>query len=737
MNSINNSITRPKNPMLSARSQQSLILPYSWEFLASLNFDDGWRDVVYPEVQSYAQSLADVSENISLKIEETKDAVIVALQSMGNDESDIKGIYDISKKLMTDFSLSPIFQEVRYNPHNELYPLPWRVRIPDSQDKIYPRMQVQEALKNLYLIRYKLEDIDAGISYLVSQERDDLRTQQLNQLTLQRESFYNSIPRLEQEIESLMEELYIWNIQRDIWDDTQMIFSKSAIAEDIISPSTKQQENSNSDLQTQVLQEMLEFFKWQKNKKKPKNKKNKKNKKNTPKTEAVKSLRHQFTQSITPEEQELIWSIQDLLITPIETTLLEEDKKIDIEKSVDIDIRGKNYNFSASFNKKDNSLSLQIKTPLPKVILNNVYNDEWRVVTARFHEKNLIQISQNISVVNNKAVSEDIKYVSQLLFTYINSLEEHIKNYDTHNAVTLEESIKPKTPIDQLYAIAYWYLYDISHSVNKLKNGDIFSYVKEQARFFKTYNEVIYLISHMSEEDVLNFFHINSDYLLSHSRSSDFTWWSSFKAFKNIESYISLLIGFKNYKTWTVKGKEIPIKIKKNKSDIWFYKTEKASNNFWGYDWGYSHDEREIELSDISFARYQWENRHYEMRTNRALKNHEVTKTKLVYAPIIEEISKHYRVEQINSDMGMYNICPIIEWADSGEKYFLRFYGELLPVDAKCKMFQMHITPIIIPYGDLWDTYQDKVTPILQDVEYHIRNSPHSDEKLDQLTYTW
>ena len=151
------------NAFLSPEENRIKKLAYYGEFFANLDFDDGFKSIVYKALERYILSL-DI-ENIRFDLETTdtsKDIsnnVKVIIESDDFWEDTAEEILEITTSLQADFHLTPIVQNYPFVLDDEVQ-LPVQVLFSEQDGHTYHRYIIQKAQADIYSLEKKLERLE-------------------------------------------------------------------------------------------------------------------------------------------------------------------------------------------------------------------------------------------------------------------------------------------------------------------------------------------------------------------------------------------------------------------------------------------------------------------------------------------------------------------------------------------------------------------------------------------------
>ena len=147
---------------------------YFWDFFASLDFDDGWKESSLPHLKEYTETFSQEQKwNFSLQIEKWQDMVHLILSSHSKTPQTLEEISHISQELQSSYALN-IFRE-------HVHPLfaawstlfPFKMEEPHEDDYFFARYTLQEYLAQIYSLQRdkkrfqhiegKMESVDAKV----------------------------------------------------------------------------------------------------------------------------------------------------------------------------------------------------------------------------------------------------------------------------------------------------------------------------------------------------------------------------------------------------------------------------------------------------------------------------------------------------------------------------------------------------------------------------------------------
>jgi len=160
---------------------------YYGEFLASLDFDDGWRDMTYKHLKEYVSLEQTENPEITITCSEIGDRVQVILQSDDISEKSVQKIYDISHSLQREYLCSVFEENIHplFKAKNILFP--FRVEIPHVGEHYHTRCKLQEVLIELEKLNRSRKQLDYMAEKIAAPHSDYAQTittllQQIDQI---------------------------------------------------------------------------------------------------------------------------------------------------------------------------------------------------------------------------------------------------------------------------------------------------------------------------------------------------------------------------------------------------------------------------------------------------------------------------------------------------------------------------------------------------------------------------
>ena len=157
-----------KNSFLTQREKHIRSLYYYGEFLALLDFDDGWDSRVHPLLMKY---ISEVSESIALSgievsCNEIQNQIRIILSASEVSDESIEKVFEISRDLQRNYDLSPIIQHVDKSFVSPKNMLPVECEKPGEGTLLHPRSVIQREVVKLQELVYDKESTQHRLDLL-------------------------------------------------------------------------------------------------------------------------------------------------------------------------------------------------------------------------------------------------------------------------------------------------------------------------------------------------------------------------------------------------------------------------------------------------------------------------------------------------------------------------------------------------------------------------------------------
>lgn len=193
------------NNFLNKREKSIRSMFYYGEFLAFIDYDDGWKNIIYPQLLKFIEEFSHDKISIDKEFHNSCIHVILACPSPDINQKDI---YEVSSDLQKRFFCSPILQHL-WQQQDYSHPLPVTMQKVPEESPVYFRWKIQE----LFTQRQKLEHSRARIDHLVATIGDKTFE---SALTMQ-SNISRQIEEFDRVIPEAIAEFYAHEALRETW----------------------------------------------------------------------------------------------------------------------------------------------------------------------------------------------------------------------------------------------------------------------------------------------------------------------------------------------------------------------------------------------------------------------------------------------------------------------------------------------------------------------------------------
>jgi len=699
----------PSDSFSSQKRKTVLAHPYYGEFLAALDFDDGWTQVFYPELLRYIEALSEIP-SIELTREEVENKVHITLKSSDVEEKTVASIFEVTKKLQTEFHCSPIFQHIGYNPYPETYALPWLAKNLPAEHLMYERSDLQKHIVKIHLIQNKLAELEVFISQLKSNPVDlsEIEISQMQLIISTKSQLEENLKVLQERLALLTQSHYASLSQKEMWMPAEVMFwyaSMSPNKESVTSQSKDADalayiSEQNTRKQNHVFEAILKFLEaqWEAWKKQAENIQ-KQSKEPTPEKQELTwgALRRQQDKEFidgykfNPIEQEIASEIQRELITPYQYDLRGEKEHNLFENEFSIYVLWKSCTVNGRYIPWESSdtCSVEISIQTPFVYLHKNIID-----TTKFKK---FKISETIKITQDTYWAYQFQTLLKKLFIHahmFNDIDSNIQHYDRYEkeydqdkeylfsaaSRICSDYLKKYIPTSRHSWSDDQQRYEVELEVKK-------NYLSLHEKLFWTLEKL-----HREERLIINA-------LLFHPDTSLYS-----ELDFSLEKYTEIITALARYINQTQSEESVKTVLhipKQNEKFKFRYKNQQllTSGRYVEKHIWITTKNPDGDTTGIRVWRPQ--DKVKKLLSNTLVLSNEITDSFHIYDPYIKALSRNYLVTEINPKIGLYNLQE--KSGTDSPSYLLRLQWEIISED-KGKTFDVCITPKLIP---VWEGHQE------------------------------
>jgi len=251
--------------------QQKAIRSFAFyaEFIASIDFDDGWKSVVMPQLLGYLDTLSETLDGDKVQIitDTTQELVHISLSIPLNTHGSFETGMQISKALQQDFYCSPVFQSLWWDRVDPKSPLPTQMKEVHEDEYISHRLKIQSHIAQILKIQQELEASELRLKNLqiswlnqsatwtwISYIKDEnnlekqLIDRELERISLLRQQ----IPVLLSRLEETIHYEYLNMSQRNHVSEANYYFSAKNFTQEELDASIAQEQDRYKELEQKI-----------------------------------------------------------------------------------------------------------------------------------------------------------------------------------------------------------------------------------------------------------------------------------------------------------------------------------------------------------------------------------------------------------------------------------------------------------------------------------------------------